>query len=144
MAMADFFVYGTLMCFDIIKAVTGFVPFSKKGVVRGYRRLRIKKGHYPGLYTARGFEVDGLVYSNIFHKSGLILDRFEGKIYARRSLQVFLEDGAKMEAYAYVVRPEYFDRLDDKDWDFVEFLNNEKDDFASSYSGYNAIKQGSE
>jgi gamma-glutamylcyclotransferase (GGCT)/AIG2-like uncharacterized protein YtfP len=140
--MADLFVYGTLMREDIMRTVAGTVPRRQRGTARGYRRLAVKNEHYPGLIAEQGSEVEGLVYLDITEESWARLDRFEGEMYTRGTVEVLLEGGDTLQAYAYLVKPEYVGRLEKRDWDFAGFLENGKGAFVGSYSGYNDIQTG--
>jgi hypothetical protein len=67
------------------------------------------------------------------------LDRFEGDFYARRLVQVELNDGTTFSADAYVVNPQFVDRLTPTEWDFEDFLQKGKDNFQKRYRGYRTL-----
>lgn len=41
------------------------------------------------------------------------LDRFEGEMYARRTVSIEMGCGGRLTAETYIVRPEYVDRLEE-------------------------------
>ncbi len=110
------------------------------GVLEGYRRLLVRGEQYPGLVPADGASVEGVVYRDVPTSAWERLDRFEGEMYVRQSVQVSLKDGGTVRADAYVVRPEFRDRLENIDWDFSEFLRNGKAHFQRNYQGYHELE----
>lgn len=137
--MTHLFAYGTLMCADIMQEVSGTLPKHRRGVLAGYARFRVRGQAYPGLIQREGHRVDGVVYLDVPAPAFERLDRFEGEMYARRTVSIDMECGGRLTAETYVIRPEYIDRLEDVEWDFSEFLNNGKPMFRTGYSGYRAI-----
>ena len=137
--MADLFVYGTLMCADILKAVAGELPARAPGILRGYRRFEVRGERYPAIMAVEGWTVEGLVCFDIGEESWNRLDRFEGVMYLRRLVEVERRDGGSGKAYAYVVRPEFEDRLGPGEWSFETFRKNGKSDFISGYRGYDVL-----
>lgn len=137
--MDDLFTYGSLMCEDIMRLVTGAELTHGKGVLQGYRRLEVKNEHYPAIIEDNASEVAGIVYFNIPEKSMERLDIFEGKMYQRRIVEIRLVDGNMMKVGAYVFKDEYCDRLGSKEWHFAQFLERGKSAFVSNYIGFDEI-----
>ena len=77
------FTYGTLMCEDIMNAVTGFCHKAFPARLQDFRRLAVKHASYPGIIRAEGYFVEGWVYSGISDAALSLLDRFEGDMYKR-------------------------------------------------------------
>ena len=134
------FAYGTLMCDDIMRNVAGCSLSHTRGVLRGHRRHAVKGEVYPALVSEEGGLVEGIVYHDIPDAAWLRLDRFEGEMYERCSVNVVLADGRNEVVYTYVIRPEFEGRLDPKDWDFETFLRSGKSPFETAYPGYGALK----
>ncbi|MEW6668489.1 MAG: gamma-glutamylcyclotransferase family protein [Thermodesulfobacteriota bacterium] len=135
----NLFAYGTLMCEDIMEEVSG-VPLSHvPGTLKGYSRRSVKGEHYPGLVPDAEGSVEGVVYRDVPDSAWDRLDRFEGEMYARRLVQIEWNDGMTLLAAAYVVRPEYLDRLDPSDWNFNEFLRKGKAGFQKDYKGFRSL-----
>ena len=139
--MANLFTYGTLMCEDIMRDVSGELPLSERGVLRGYIRWRIKDEHYPALVPHATGAVEGVVYRDIPESAWLNLDRFEGEMYARTIVAVELDKGEILEAATYVMRPEFTGLIERTTWDFDEFVASHKTQFELEYRGFSNIKQ---
>jgi gamma-glutamylcyclotransferase (GGCT)/AIG2-like uncharacterized protein YtfP len=138
----DFFAYGTLMCEDIMLAVTGRRLGSLRGFLRDYQRRTVKGEVYPGLIPGRGGIVEGIVYRDLRDADWALLDTFEGEMYQRQIVHVNLEDRTSIEAHTYVVRPEFVHRLEASEWDFAKFRQCGKGTFEKQYAGFNALKNG--
>ncbi|SHF16573.1 Uncharacterized conserved protein YtfP, gamma-glutamylcyclotransferase (GGCT)/AIG2-like family [Desulfacinum infernum DSM 9756] len=134
--MDHLFAYGTLMCEDIMEEVAGCRLTSEPGILRGYRRRRVKGQLYPGIAPEAGQAVEGVVYRHVPDSAWLRLDRFEGPMYVRRLVEVESTDGRRERAFAYVVRHSFLDRLGEEDWDFATFLREGKMRFRETYEGY--------
>jgi len=137
--MTHLFAYGTLMCEDIMQEVSSCLPEHRRGVLKGYARQRVKGQVYPGLLQREGNRVDGVVYLNVPASAWERLDRFEGEMYARRTVSIEMDSGGWLTAETYIVRPEYVDRLEEDEWDFSEFLSSGKSKFRAGYVGYHSI-----
>ncbi len=137
--MADLFVYGTLMCADILEAVAGKLPGRAPAVLRGYRRFEVRGEGYPAIMAFEGWTVEGLLCFDISQESWSRLDRFEGEMYLRRLVKVELKGGGIGKGYAYVVRPEFEERLGPGEWSFETFKKYGKGTFISDYQGYDAL-----
>jgi gamma-glutamylcyclotransferase (GGCT)/AIG2-like uncharacterized protein YtfP len=137
--MPHLFAYGTLMCKDIMQAAAGCRPAAVRGVLRGWSRRRVRGEDYPGLLPEEGACVEGVVYRDVPDSAWRHLDRFEGNMYARRTVYIELAEGGRSAAESYVVRPEHISRLDASEWDVAEFLRHGKARFQSTYKGFRAI-----
>jgi gamma-glutamylcyclotransferase (GGCT)/AIG2-like uncharacterized protein YtfP len=137
--MKHLFVYGTLMCEDIMREVSGCRLSSGTGTLKGYRRLRVKGEHYPAIVPDADSSVDGLVYQNVPEPAWERLDKFEGGMYAQQQVHITLSDGTLLAAAAFVVKPEFMDRLESTEWDFSEFLRCGKAQFQKCYKGYRSL-----
>jgi gamma-glutamylcyclotransferase (GGCT)/AIG2-like uncharacterized protein YtfP len=138
--MNDLFAYGTLMCADIMHDVAGCTPLHTHGVLRDYRRYAIRGEVYPAIIASGGGLVEGVVYHHIPDSAWLRLDGFEGEMYERTLVNVVLADGRTERAYAYIMRPEFAERLDSTEWDLESFLRTGKNRFETDYPGYSALK----
>ena len=137
--MTHLFAYGTLMCEDIMQEVSGCLPDYRPEVLKGYIRLRVKGHVYPGLLQREAHHVDGVLYQNVPASAWDRLDRFEGEMYARRTVSIEMDCGGRLTAETYIVRTEYVDNLEEVAWDFSEFLSSGKSKFRAGYIGYNSI-----
>jgi len=139
MNMENLFAYGTLMCDDIMQEVSGLRVRSVPGTLKGYSRRSVKSQKYPGVLPDESGSVEGVVYLNVLNLAWDRLDRFEGEMYARQIVEVEVNDGARLRAETYVVKPNFLDHLDQTDWDFADFLRNGKASFQRHYKGYRAF-----
>ena len=138
----DFFAYGTLMCEDIMLAVTGSRFKHIPGYLRDYRRRAVKNEVYPGLIPEQGGSVEGIVYFDLTDAVFAVLDRFEDEMYQRQIVQITLEDRTSIAAQTYVVKPEFGSRLDPREWDFEKFVQSGKENFERQYAGFKAVRKG--
>jgi gamma-glutamylcyclotransferase (GGCT)/AIG2-like uncharacterized protein YtfP len=134
----NLFAYGSLMCQDIMAAVSGFCAAGVPGTARGYRRRSVKGETYPAMVADASCDTGGVVYRDLPDAAWERLDRFEGDLYARLDVAVELEDGGTVPAEAYIVRPEHVDCLEASGWDFDVFLREGKARFLREYKGFRA------
>jgi gamma-glutamylcyclotransferase (GGCT)/AIG2-like uncharacterized protein YtfP len=138
--MQDLFAYGTLMCADIMRAVSDCPGLAgSRGLLRDHSRLCVRGEHYPGLVPCPGASVEGIVYHAVPAAAWARLDRFEGDMYLRASIDVELADATICRVQAYLVRPEMTGCLEDRVWELERFLRHGKAEFESAYAGYAAI-----
>lgn len=137
--MSALFAYGTLMCEEIMAEVSGSAPASAPASLRGYRRLRVRGEPYPALVADPNGVVEGVLYRNVSGASWKRLDRFEGELYTRETVQVDQGNGEVLEAATYVARPEFRHLLEEVDWDLGEFLSEGKERFQCHYKGYGEL-----
>jgi gamma-glutamylcyclotransferase (GGCT)/AIG2-like uncharacterized protein YtfP len=135
----NLFAYGTLMCDDIMQEVAGCRLLHVPGTLKGYSRRSVKGEHYPAIVPDEKGRVEGVVYQKVPAAAWDRLDRFEGEMYARRLVQIELNDGMILPAAAYVVKPEFMDHLEQSEWDFNEFLRSGKAGFQRHYKGYREL-----
>ena len=138
----DLFAYGTLMCEDIMLAVTGQRFRRIAGFLHDYQRRTMKGEVYPGLIPKPGGIVEGIVYRDVSDVAWVVLDTFEGEMYQRQIVCVRLADGRSIEAYAYLIGPGFENRLGSSEWDFEKFLQSGKKAFETQYAGFKALKDG--
>jgi gamma-glutamylcyclotransferase (GGCT)/AIG2-like uncharacterized protein YtfP len=137
----NLFAYGTLMCRDIMLAVTGFPFRGVRGILRDYHCGTIRGEVYPGIIPSKGGVVEGLVYRVLPEAAWKRLDAFEGEMYSRTIVAIEIDDGTE-QAQTYAVRPKFEHRVGPSPWSFEEFLESNKAFFESRYPGYHALKEG--
>lgn len=137
----NLFVYGTLMCADIMAEVTGReLAAGEAATLYGYCRYRVTGEDYPALVPAEAeASVAGLVFRAIPDDAWPRLDDFEGEQYERRCVRVVLADSSEIEAETYVLHPACRDQVQSQPWDFDEFLREGKVRFCRSYRGYGSL-----
>ena len=124
--MEHLFAYGTLMCDDIMREVSGCRLSQVPGTLKGFSRRSVKGEFYPALVPDEEGRVWGVVYRNVPNSAWDRLDRFEGEMYTRHLVQIELSNGRTLLATTYVAQPEFLDQLEQSDWDFADFLRNGK------------------
>jgi gamma-glutamylcyclotransferase (GGCT)/AIG2-like uncharacterized protein YtfP len=138
--MQDLFAYGTLMCADIMRAVSGCPePAGCAGLLRDHSRLCVRGERYPGLVPCPGACVEGIVYAAVPADAWVRLDRFEGDLYVRSAVDVELADATIRRVQTYLVRPELGVCLEERVWELEDFLHHGKAEFESAYAGYAAL-----
>ncbi len=137
--MHNLFAYGTLMCEDIMQEVSGCRLRFKEGTLRGFGRRKVKGEHYPAIFPNDKDAVQGIVYLKAPPSAWLRIDRFEGAMYVRQSVQIELGNGTILPANAYVIQPAYRDFLEAIDWDLETFLRCGREAFRTQYPGYSLI-----
>jgi gamma-glutamylcyclotransferase (GGCT)/AIG2-like uncharacterized protein YtfP len=142
-SMEHLFAYGTLMCDDIMREVGGYETPSTPALLKGFRRCRVKNESYPGIVPDASGSVAGIVYMNLPESSWKRLDSFEGEMYSRELAQIELADGSTLTANTFVVKPEFYDRLERAEWSFSEFIKTGKTAFLQSYQGFRKAFDGS-
>jgi gamma-glutamylcyclotransferase (GGCT)/AIG2-like uncharacterized protein YtfP len=135
--MSTLFAYGTLMCEDIFYAVTGTRRSRMGATLHDYSRHPVAGEVYPGIMRQGGAVVEGIVYLDLPGEAWRLLDRFEGEMYERRTLQVTCGDGMNRTAGTYTVRPGFISLLaHDRQWDFRTFLAVRMKYFQEKYPGF--------
>jgi gamma-glutamylcyclotransferase (GGCT)/AIG2-like uncharacterized protein YtfP len=122
----NLFLYGTLMCSDIMEDVPGSRLPHVPGTLKGFSRRAAKGASYPAIVPDGKGRVHGIVYRDVPGPAWDRLDRFEGEMYARRPVEIRLTDGAPLPAETYAVRPAFLDRLEASGWDLNDFIRNSR------------------
>lgn len=102
-------------------AVTGKDLKPVAATLAGYQRFKFKEKTYPGLIKNEASSIEGMLYKEIDDQTLKLLDQFEDIMYERCLLDV-QADGEIEQAFVYVTKDKYRDRLsDDKEWSLEEF-----------------------
>lgn len=134
------FTYGSLMCDDIMGAVTAAAPLRPVPArLAGYRRAPVAGADYPGMVPAAEGRVEGVLYLDLPAAAWPRLDAFEGDEYQRSAVEVELPDGRRLTAWTYVFKPEYAARLGEGEWDFARFVKTGKARFEARYMGFDVL-----
>lgn len=127
------FCYGTLCADEVMRAVTGKTFAGQKAWLSGYQIRRVSGTEYPGIVTAEGEAVPGVLYAKVDDKSLRVLDAFEGEEYERNKVVVRLDSGEEVEAFAYCIRPQFRSHLSAEPWDFAHFMQTELQAFLARF-----------
>lgn len=115
------YTYGTLQVGALIGQIVGRPLVGVAARLEGYVRYRVAGRVYPAIVEAAGAEVPGVVYAELGADDLERLDRYEGGLYARRELPVWVGEDA-IVASTYVLRPEFEHRLSSEPWELEEFV----------------------
>eukprot|EP00511_Aplanochytrium_stocchinoi_P002378 CAMPEP_0204842930 /NCGR_PEP_ID=MMETSP1346-20131115/47682_1 /ASSEMBLY_ACC=CAM_ASM_000771 /TAXON_ID=215587 /ORGANISM="Aplanochytrium stocchinoi, Strain GSBS06" /LENGTH=156 /DNA_ID=CAMNT_0051981987 /DNA_START=149 /DNA_END=620 /DNA_ORIENTATION=+ len=91
MALSKVFVYGSLMCPDVLKVLLERVPFYSKAYVKGFQRLCVKNESFPACrpkVDEVSSTVEVFLLQEINEKELEIFDAFEDKEYTRQVVEV--------------------------------------------------------
>jgi len=131
------FTYGSLMWADIWASVCGREHAAVDAELRSYARRPVRGQDYPGLAVAGADAVvAGRLYLDVDEASLARLDAFEGEEYERVTVTVQLGDGRGQEAFCYLFRGGFADRLLPGDWDPTAFEREGKARFIAAYAGF--------
>ncbi|MCB1909640.1 MAG: gamma-glutamylcyclotransferase [Rhodocyclaceae bacterium] len=133
------FAYGSLMCADIMARVCGRTMPAGDALLPGHARHPVRGEDYPAIVADPAREVAGRLYSGIAAAEWERLDGFEGNQYQRVLLQVRVDGGATVDAWAYLFRPQYHSLLLPGEWDFAAFLRDGRHRFEARYLGFRQI-----
>jgi gamma-glutamylcyclotransferase (GGCT)/AIG2-like uncharacterized protein YtfP len=116
-----FFAYGTLVLPEVVGALIGRVPAAEPAALEGFVRGMVHGRPYPAIRERPGAITRGLVYEPVSSRELRLLDRFEGSIYARRSVRVRTPAGRALTAEVYVLKPRHRHVLGASPWDAERF-----------------------
>jgi len=112
------FTYGTLQIAEVMKSVIGVDLPSSPAKLNGYQCLKIKRRTYPGAIKKRNGFIDGILYKEVNDHGLVLLDQFEDALYERSLVDI---EGEKEQAFVYVVKDTFKDRLSHEAWSLDEF-----------------------
>ena len=122
---------------DIWASVCGREHAAVDAELQGYARHPVRGQDYPGLAVASADSVvAGRLYLDVDEASLARLDAFEGEEYERVTVTVRLADGSRCEAFCYLFRAAFADRLLPGDWDPAVFEREGKARFTAAYAGF--------
>ncbi len=119
--MSKVFVYGTLLVPLVMQAVTGQTFKYDKAILHSYARYKVKGHVFPGIIETENQAVEGILYKDVDEVILQRLNVFESHIYYRKEVMVSLANHKHVPAYAYVIAPEFEDKLTGQAWELEEF-----------------------
>ena len=129
--MTNLFAYGTLVFEPVLRAVAGRSLDSRPATLHGFLRRSVTGEIFPAVVeSAAGDAVSGVLYLDLDDEAWRRLDRFEGELYARRSVVVRC-DGEDRPAFTYVLEPRFRDRLGSEPWDPASFAREHLEAFVA-------------
>lgn len=133
MTTRNLYTYGTLQAPSIIELIVGRPLVGVAARLDGYARFRVEGRVYPAIVEAPGGAVPGVLYADLEATELDRLDVYEGPLYERREVSVWVGPAATAAA-TYVLRPELRHRLSDEPWDYEAFLRDHLDDYLALIS----------
>lgn len=129
------FAYGTLQVPEVMTRVTGERFDGVAAVLPGYRCLQVRDADYPGIAPETRAKTHGTVLMGLTDRDLEHLDRFEGELYQRQTVQAVTDDGRTLSTWAYVIREAYRNRLGEKPWSLEQFLVSGYERFMAEFVG---------
>ena len=126
------FVYGTLLCDEVVRALTGTVLGSVDATLTGYRRMRVhqpgRDAKGPALTPAPGHHTHGRLLLDVDDRCLRILDLVElsGNNFERVTVEVETAQGGMLQAEVYRATEAFREHLQD-DWSLEEFRERHLD-----------------
>ncbi len=132
------FLYGTLMYPSILSRVIPGRYQQEVGFANGFRRLKVIGEDYPGLIPDSDAlsPVQGVILYRVSPPDLALLDSFEAECYVRTSITIQDEASQDIPADVYMVRPDHYDLLSDKEWDLKVFERQGLKRFSAEYYGF--------
>jgi len=121
------------MCEEIMVEISGCRLSHVFGTLKGYERRSVMGEPYPAIVPHKENSVEGVVYQNVPDRAFDRLDRFEGEMYERQSVNIELNRGGALPAETYVIKEAFLNLLDHTDWDFDDFIVGGKASFQRQY-----------
>ena len=113
---------------------------KRQGILKDFKRVKVKEAHYPAIVDSKGDKVEGLVVYGIANDALLLLDEFEDDEYQRKNVTVLLRDDQNTKATTYVAGPNM--SLDDEGWCFSKWQQNHRKEFLENLAIWNRIEKG--
>ena len=120
--MIHLFTYGTLEIPEVMEAVTGKAWASAEARAKGFAKFLLNGRIYPGMTAAPGAICSGRIYYHIDRRTLEVLDAFEDEVYTRERIEVEVEGGRPLQAYAYLILPQDRACLTSTPWKPDEFM----------------------
>lgn len=134
LAISGLFVYGSLTFPEVLDAVLGRVPRSRRAQAEGWRAAALRERPFPGLVAADApATVGGLLLTDLTGEESAMADAFEGPMYSK--VAIGLDDGTRALTYVCV---------DDSlalahDWDRAAFQERELERYLDRCAAWKTI-----
>lgn len=136
--MSDVFAYGTLEIPAVMEAVTGRRFAGREARVAGFARHRLRDRIYPAAVPAPGAVLAGRLYEGVDAATLARLDRYEGRLYARRPVLAELPEGGTRAAEIYLLAEGQHGLLLPEAWDRAAFLARHLGSYLESCAAFRA------
>tara|TARA_B100001123_G_scaffold131904_1_gene153122 strand:- start:974 stop:1372 length:399 start_codon:yes stop_codon:yes gene_type:complete len=123
------FVYGTLEVSEVISSLIGREKLSSTAFALDHFRCLLKGQVYPGMVPYLGRVTSGRLYIDLTDSDFEILDHFEGSIYRREQINVYLLKGGISTASSYILKNKNSHLMSDESWNRQVFINQHLNDY---------------
>ena len=113
---------------------------KRQGILKDFKRVKVKEAHYPAIVDSKGDKVEGLVVYGIANDALLLLDQFEDDEYERKNVAVLVRGGQKTTAATYVAGSNM--SLDHEEWCLGTWQQNHRKEFLKNLEIWNRIEKG--
>ena len=101
----------------VMQAVTGKALDSLEAEASGVERFAVREAVFPGAIATGEGSTRGRLYPGVDDRTLARLDRFEGALYERRTIEVLPAGGRTERAEAWIVLPSEVAQLASAPWD---------------------------
>ena len=112
---------------------------KRTGILKDFKRVKVKGAHYPAIIDCKGEKVEGLVVYGISNNALLLLDKFEDDEYQRKNVTVFTRNDQKTKVATYVAGPNM--SIDEEGWCFSTWQQNHRKEFLENLAIWNRIEK---
>jgi len=100
--MAVLFVYGSLMCKEIVESIVGRIPsVIHNTTLPNYQRFSVANVSYPAIKYTEGSIVHGKILQGLTEKEIAKLDCYEGSEYNRVKVTVYTNQKQPIDCWTY-------------------------------------------
>jgi gamma-glutamylcyclotransferase (GGCT)/AIG2-like uncharacterized protein YtfP len=141
--VSNFMAYGTLSIPAVMAEVTGRELTDVPARALGFARRRMRGRVYPAAVPEPGAWLEGRLYLELDAATLARIDRFEGRQYERRRIEVEAA-GETRPADLYVLREAYRSAVLPEPWDRDAFLRDHLGDFLRMCAAFRADEEARE
>lgn len=106
----NLFVYGSLMKPDVLSRFVSGKPKLLSATLRGFAKGDLRSIPYPAIVSRANSRVLGKLVVSVPNSAWALLDEYEGALYRRISVAVITEQGRRVPAQVYELRPRFRSR----------------------------------
>lgn len=117
------------------------LSLRQPAIFKIYRRMPVKHGDYPAVIKgSTSDQVDGFLVIPASTSHWKKMDDFEGEIYRRKSVQVYLtQSNTTVAANVYLWADEMEKLEENKDWSFSHFEKSRFQDWLDLFDGMEMV-----
>lgn len=128
----NLFTYGSLMFPEVWRYFQSEESSDhQNATLTDFKRISIKNEYFPAIVPAGNFAVTGILYHNISDETLDKINLFEGDLYLKNKVTVETQSNLKIEAWTYILSPQYYHLADKPLWDESKFKTLHLQEFIS-------------